>query len=210
MILYNNYTRYYHWRKLSKAYTGSPSIIYCRCMWIKKYFKYFYLKIWCFPSNVLLLFSFIFTFILLTIWNTLILYLIIPYGFHRGVILLFIISAKFSSWCHSASSILFLWVVSSVLWEFFFLLYFCVFIFGEGKGGKKRGRETSMCERNIIYWLLLVCPHLGTWPARNRTGDLSVCRTALNPLNHTSQGSVVFYGLGWSSILPEIIYLCFC
>ena len=31
-----------------------------------------------------------------------------------------------------------------------------------GKGGRKRGRETSMCKRNIDQ-LLLAHPHLGTW-----------------------------------------------
>ena len=51
-----------------------------------------------------------------------------------------------------------------------------------------------MCER-YINWLPLVRPQLGTWPTTqacaltgNRTGDISVCRPALNPLRHTSQG----------------------
>ena len=58
----------------------------------------------------------------------------------------------------------------------------------EGKGGRKR-------ERNINVWLPLMRPLPGTWPAtqaraptRNRTGDPLVCRLALNPLSHTSQG----------------------
>ena len=44
-------------------------------------------------------------------------------------------------------------------------------------------------------WLPLTCPLLGTWSATqarvligNRTGDLSVCRPAFNPLSHTSHG----------------------
>ena len=44
-------------------------------------------------------------------------------------------------------------------------------------------------------WLPLTHPLLRTWPATqacaltgNRTGDSSLCRVALNPLSHTSQG----------------------
>ena len=47
-------------------------------------------------------------------------------------------------------------------------------------------------------WLPLACSRLGTWPATqacaltgNQTGDLLVRRPALNPLSHTSQGSVL-------------------
>ena len=71
----------------------------------------------------------------------------------------------------------------------FFLIYFLKILFiylflerGEGK------------ERNINVWLPLTHPLLGTWPATqaraltgNRTGDPLVCRSALNPLSHTSQ-----------------------
>ena len=32
-----------------------------------------------------------------------------------------------------------------------------------GKGGRKRGKETQMCERNVD-WLPLAHPQLGTWP----------------------------------------------
>ena len=45
-------------------------------------------------------------------------------------------------------------------------------------------------------WLPLPRPLLGTWPATqacaligNGKGDPLVCRLALNPLSHTSQGS---------------------
>ena len=76
----------------------------------------------------------------------------------------------------------------------------------EGEGGRNRGRETSMYERNI-NWLALACPLLGTWPAtqacaltRNRTGDLSVCRLALSPLSHTSQGHLVRSFISLSSV----------
>ena len=61
----------------------------------------------------------------------------------------------------------------------------------EGKRGRRRGRETSACER---YQLPLTCPPLGTWPTTqacaltgNQTGNLSVHKPALNPLSHTSQ-----------------------
>ena len=54
-----------------------------------------------------------------------------------------------------------------------------------------------MCERNI-HQLPLARPQLGTWPTTQacvltgyQTSDLSVCRPALNPLRHTSQGSFI-------------------
>ena len=66
---------------------------------------------------------------------------------------------------------------------FFFKIY--LFILDRGKGR----------ERNITVWLPLTCPLLGTWPATqacvltgNWTGIPLVCRPALNPLSHTSQG----------------------
>ena len=70
---------------------------------------------------------------------------------------------------------------------------FYLFIFRERKGGRKRGRETSVCERNI-HWLLLAY-----WPATcacaltgNQTSNLLVRRLALSPLSHTSQGKTAF------------------
>ena len=64
-------------------------------------------------------------------------------------------------------------------------------------GGRKRGREMSMCKR-YIKWLPLACPQLGTWPetqapalTRNQTSDLSVHRLVLNPLRHPSQGRFI-------------------
>ena len=54
-----------------------------------------------------------------------------------------------------------------------------------------------MCKKNIDP-LPLICPQRRTWPAtqacaltRNRTGDLSICRTARSPLSHTSQNFLV-------------------
>ena len=64
-----------------------------------------------------------------------------------------------------------------------------IYLFLERKGRKER-------ERNLSVWLPLVRPLLGTWPATqawaltgNQTGDPLVCRLALNPLSHTSQGN---------------------
>ena len=66
-----------------------------------------------------------------------------------------------------------------------------IYLFLERGKGKEKERE-----RNIYVWLPLAHPQLGTWPATqacaltgNRTGDPLVRRLALNPLNHTSQGS---------------------
>ena len=57
-----------------------------------------------------------------------------------------------------------------------------------------------MCER-YINWLPLAHPQLGTWPAPqacaltgNQTGASLVCRLALNPLSHTSQGTPQLFG----------------
>ena len=87
--------------------------------------------------------------------------------------------------------------------QFFFLQRFCLF-FRE----RKRGRETSICD-------YLSCTPLGTWPETqacaltgNRTCDPLLHRPALNPLSHTSPGSVslvfnislVFVMLTWDSI----------
>ena len=56
------------------------------------------------------------------------------------------------------------------------------------------GREKER-ERNVSVWLPLVRPLLRTWPTTqacaltgNRTSNSLVCRPALKPLSHTSQG----------------------
>ena len=70
----------------------------------------------------------------------------------------------------------------------FFLNILFIYFYREGNGRRKRGKETS-----ITY--LPYIPPPGTKPATqpcvltgNQTSDLFVCRPALNPLNHTSQG----------------------
>ena len=81
---------------------------------------------------------------------------------------------------------------------FFFLIceflkrFYLFIIFREGKGERKRGRETSMCA-------CLLQPLLETWPATqawaltgNRTSDPLVHWPALDPLSHTSQGKTIF------------------
>ena len=78
-----------------------------------------------------------------------------------------------------------------------FLKRFYLFTFRErGRDGEREG-ETSKCERHMDWWPL-TSPQLGTWPAtqacalaRDQTSDLSVCRLALSPLNHTSQGKIL-------------------
>ena len=76
------------------------------------------------------------------------------------------------------------------LFPFFFFFKILFIYFREGKGGRKRGRETSMCGCLLCapYWGLGLqprhVPQTGNW-----TGDPLVCRPALNPLSYTSQGS---------------------
>ena len=62
--------------------------------------------------------------------------------------------------------------------------------------GERREKEREI---NINAWLPLTCPLLGTWLASwacditgNRTDDPLVCRPALKPLSHTSQGTRCF------------------
>ena len=79
-------------------------------------------------------------------------------------------------------------IVTIFLYLFKIFKIFYLFIFREGKGGRKRGGETSMCG-------CLSCAPLGTWLTAqacaligNQTHDPLVHRPALNPLSHTSQG----------------------
>ena len=93
---------------------------------------------------------------------------------------------------------------------FSFLFLKVLFIFRErGKEG-----ETHQCVRERNNQLLLTRPQLGTWPTTqtcalpgNRTSHLLVHRWALNPLSHTSQGSLFSFELVlWVSLdkFPEV------
>ena len=69
-----------------------------------------------------------------------------------------------------------------------FLKFYLLFL----ERGEEWEKET---ERNTKVWVPLARPRLGTWPAiqacaltGNQTSDPLVCRLALNPLSHTSQG----------------------
>ena len=73
---------------------------------------------------------------------------------------------------------------------FSFFFFWTLFIYFY----RERGMEGER-ERNIIVWLPLMCPLLGSWPATqacaltgNQTGDLLLCSLVLNPLSHPSQG----------------------
>ena len=69
-----------------------------------------------------------------------------------------------------------------------FFQRFYLFIFREGKGGRKGGRETSVCVCLCCspYWEPGLQPrHV---PTGKRTGNPLVHRPAFNPLSHTSQG----------------------
>ena len=68
------------------------------------------------------------------------------------------------------------------------------YLFLEIVEGRKTEREGN------VDRLPLTHHHPGTWPTTqacaltgNRTGDLLVCRPALNPLSHTSQGKDIGY-----------------
>ena len=64
---------------------------------------------------------------------------------------------------------------------------------------RRGGRETSLCKR-YMDWLSHAHPQLGTQLITqacaltgNRTSDLLVCRPALNPPSHTSQGPTFWF-----------------
>ena len=72
-----------------------------------------------------------------------------------------------------------------------------MYLFLDRAEGKEKERK-----RNINVWLPLPCPLLGTWPTTqacaltgNQTSDPLVCRLALNPLSHTSQGNIFYFCL---------------
>ena len=77
---------------------------------------------------------------------------------------------------------------------YIFSLFF--FFFSKRAGEGEREGEKHWCVRYIDR-LPLECPQLGTSPANqactltgNWTDDLLVCRLALSPLSHTSQGCI--------------------
>ena len=93
------------------------------------------------------------------------------------------------------------------------------FIFRERGREAERGRETSMCGRNINR-LPLGCPPLGTWPTTqarapmgNRTCDPSVHGTTPNQLSHSSQGwrlellrnTGVLQTIMWNFLSPSML-----
>ena len=85
-----------------------------------------------------------------------------------------------------------MWYIHTMEYYLAFLIFFKDFIdlFLERWEGKEKGRETST-------GCLSHASNLGIWPATqayaltgNPTGDPLVCRPALHPLSHTSQGSL--------------------
>ena len=94
-----------------------------------------------------------------------------------------------------------------------------IYLFLERGEGREKERE-----RNVDVWLTLAHPQLGTQPTTqacalpgNRTSNPVVCRLALNPLSHTSQGLVVIFAvvvqgeacllrfhLDWKSSIPSL------
>ena len=98
---------------------------------------------------------------------------------------------------------------------FFFKDFIYLFLQrGEGKGRRKK-------ERNINVWLPLAHPMLGTWPATqacaltgDQTRDPLVHSPELNPLSHSSQGSVELMTCQQACPITDLTYficlsLCF-
>ena len=66
-------------------------------------------------------------------------------------------------------------------------------------------------QRNINVWLPLAYSQLGTWPATqacaltgNQTSNLSVCRRALSPLSHTTQGPSWHSSSSWDLLVRKV------
>ena len=77
----------------------------------------------------------------------------------------------------------------------YFLKILFIYLFLERGEGRRKECDHLSHTSLINVWLPLARPQLGTWPATpacapagNQTHDLLVCRPALNPLSHTSQG----------------------
>ena len=112
------------------------------------------------------------------------------------------------SWSYYFILYFLIWFITLSYFYIFLLQYF-IYFFREGKGGRKR-------ERNINVWLLLSRPLLGTWPVTqacaltgNRTSDPLICRLALNPLSHTSQGIFLYVKLtmhSWNKSHLVMVY----
>ena len=80
---------------------------------------------------------------------------------------------------------------------FVVVVRFYLLIFRHKGRERKRGRETSMCERNI-NWLPLSCPQPGTWPDQESNGK---------PFSsQASQGPAIRFGFFF--FLHERITFC--
>ena len=91
-------------------------------------------------------------------------------------------------------------VVAHVKRFFIFFKDFIYLFLDRGEGWEKER------ERNINVWLPLTHPLLGAWPATqvcaltgNQTSDPLVRRPVLNPLSHTSWGTL------WVPFIPFLV-----
>ena len=88
----------------------------------------------------------------------------------------------------------------------FFLKILFIYFQRKGKGGRKRGRETSVhgCLSHAPYWVpspkTQACALTG-----NRTGNPLIRSLVLSPLSHTSQGCSLILSrfINWSSSLRK-------
>ena len=76
----------------------------------------------------------------------------------------------------------------------FFFFFNCIYFYR--REGREEGRKTSVCGclACILYWGPDQDCNTGMYPDwGNLTGDLLVCRMALNPLSHTNQGKKLVF-----------------
>ena len=94
----------------------------------------------------------------------------------------------------------------------FLICFKFTYFYWDRKGGRKRGRETSMCNR-YSNWLPLLHLQLGTRPTTQAcalTSDPSVRMPALNPLNPTSRVTVLEYRNEVRCIRVSSFHFCCC
>ena len=103
--------------------------------------------------------------------------------------------------------------IPTYFWSFLLKKYFIYLFLEKGMGGRKRRRETSMCERSID-WLLLSCAPNGDWLSiqacaltRNWTSDLLFCRTIPDQLSCAGQGLSVSYFFFQSTLFFTLVHI---
>ena len=101
----------------------------------------------------------------------------------------------------------------SFSWKNFLFKKYFIYLFLERGEGRERGRETSMCGCLLCapYWGPGQQPRHVRWLGI-KLSDLLVCRPALNPPSHSSQGWKIFFDIFYSMgllLINVLNFVCF-